>query len=307
MFSSKEALVTLLTLHTARFLGLGRTMTRLHRAVVVLVLFIAFPAAAVAGGGWINKPGALYAKVGVTTINTNMFHANDGSTVLTADFQDLTVQVYAEYGILERLSAQVDLPLIRRHAYVTAQPVSGIGDLGLGLKYGILTRDFPVALAVSLELPTGDRNAFGRNKSDPASIVYLPTGDGELNVWTRLYASHSFYPAPVFLTIDAGYNSRTKGLTDQYQAGLQGGSKFFDRLWLFGNLRRLATAGRAKPEIIFSSIGVGEGVEYTSYGLGASLEVIPHVSATFDLASAFGKVKNIYGGVNLGFGIAVDF
>ena len=76
---------------------------------------------------------------------------------------------------------------------------------------------------------------------------------------------------------------------------------------MFGNLKRFATAGNAKPALIYSSVGLGEGVEYTTYGLGLSYEVVHHVAATFDLASAFGTVKNIYSGVNLGGGVSVDF
>jgi hypothetical protein len=259
-----------------------------------------------AGGGWIKNAGSLYTKVGLTMLNTTKFHAPDGSLVTTAEFQTMSIQLYGEYGIIDRLSAVFNVPFFRRHAYVTASSVSGVGDIGVELKYGILTEEFPLAFGVGFEIPTGDQTAFGRNTTNPANIIFLPTGDGEFNIWTRLYASHSFYPSPAFVTVDAGYNFRTKGLTNQYQAGAQVGYKFFDAVWLFGNLRRFATAGTADPSLVFSAVGIGEGVEYTTYGFGLSYEFIPHFSVTFDFASAFGTAKNIYSGANLGFGIAVD-
>jgi len=282
-------------------------MCRANNGTAVILLMLTISIQAIAGGGWIKKAGALYTKVGVTTLSTTKFHANDGILVSTAEFQTLTIQVYGEYGIIDRLSAVFDIPVFRRHAYVTADAVSGIGDVGVELKYGILAEEFPLAFGVGAEFPTGDQNAFGRNKTNPANIIFLPTGDGEFNVWTRVYASHSFFPAPAFVSLDAGYNFRTKGLTNQYQAGAQVGYKFFGTIWLFGNLRRFATAGAANPAFIYSSVGVGEGVEYTTYGFGLSYEFIPRFNVTFDLASALGTVRNIYSGTNLGFGIAVDW
>ena len=175
------------------------------------------------------------------------------------------------------------------------------------LKYGLLSGEVPVAFGVRFELPTGDKNAFGRNLSNPDAIIYLPTGDGEFNTWARAYASHSFHPVPAFVSVDAGYNFRTQGLTDQYQAGLQVGYKPIEALWLFGNLRRLALVARANTNLIYNAIGVGEGVEYTTYGFGASYGFLPHLSVSLDAASAFGTVKNIYGGLNFGFGVAVDY
>jgi hypothetical protein len=47
-------------------------------------------------------------------------------------------------------------------------------------------------------------------------------------------------------------------------------------------------------------------VEYTTFGFGLSYEVFPKISVSFDGASAFSGVKNIYSGVNFGFGVAVD-
>jgi hypothetical protein len=72
-------------------------------------------------------------------------------------------------------------------------------------------------------------------------------------------------------------------------------------------VRRLALVGQANTQLIFNAIGVGEGVEYSSYGMGISYGFLPHLSISLDAASAFGPVKNIYSGTNVGFGIAVDY
>jgi hypothetical protein len=261
---------------------------------------------ALGGGGWIQQPGSLYAKLGFTTLSTNQFHASDGSLVTTADFSTQTFQLYGEYGIAQNISVVFDVPFFKRSKFETAEAASGFGDVGVEFKYGALTGEVPVALGVGFGLPTGNEKAFARNLNNAQVISFQPTGDGEFNTWVRAYASRSFHPGPAFVSLDAGFNFRTEGVTNQYQIGFQAGYKFFDAIWLFGNLRRLGTAGTANNALIFNSIGVGEGVEYTSYGFGVSYSVSELLSLTADVASAFGGVRNIYSGANIGFGVAVE-
>lgn len=259
-----------------------------------------------AGGGWARPPHSLYLKLSGTTLHSDSYYTSNGERVRTADFSTQTLQLYAEYGVVERLSAVLEAPLLKRAAYVTADAASGIGDVALTLKYALRTGAYPVSIGVGAEFPTGDSRAFGRNRENPQVIIYLPTGDDEFNVWLRGYASHSFHPRAAFISLDLGYNRRTQGFTDQYQLGLELGQRLFDRIWLLGNLRRLATAGTARADGAFSSLGLGEGVEYTSLGGGLSVRVAPHVDLTADISSGLGRIRNIYSGINLGLGLAVE-
>lgn len=269
------------------------------------MLLILQPSRAQAGGGWIDPPGSFYLKASVSSLRSESYHANDGHTVRTAEFSDLTLGVYAECGLWPRLAAEVDLPLLRRHSFPGAEPVSGPGDIGIGLKYGIATGSTPLAVGVTVEIPTGDRDAFGRNLLQPESIIRLPTGDGEWNAWARIHASHSFSPAPAYMSIDAGYNIRTRGLTDQYRAGVSGGYRPIERLALSGGVRRMGTVGAANPSLVYSAVGIGEGVAYTAWDLGLAYGVVPSVSVTADLSSAFGGVRNLYGGTVVTLGVAI--
>ncbi len=275
-------------------------------ALTLACSFLLLGGEAHAGGGWARRPHSLYVKLAATTLTSDAFHISNGTVVRTADFNTQTLQLYVEYGVLNRLSAVLDAPVFKRAAYVTASSASGIGDLGLTLKYAILTGRFPASLGIGAEFPTGNRQAFGVNKNNPEVRIVLPTGDGEFNTWLRTYVSHSFHLWPGFASIDVGYNLRTMGFTNQYQANLQLGYKASNAVWVFGDLRRFATAGTPRGGAVFSSIGIGEGVEYTSYGMGLSVEVAPHTDLTGNVSGGLGRAKNIYSGLNLGFGIAVD-
>ena len=54
-------------------------------------------------------------------------------------------------------------------------------------------------------------------------------------------------------------------------------------------------------------IGLGEGVAYSTTSFGASYAVTKHLSATANVAGGFGKLHNVYSGVQSTFGVAVEW
>jgi hypothetical protein len=265
---------------------------------------------AYAGGAWTKKQNSFYAKLGFSTIGTNRFYTKDGNEIRTADFQAWSLDLYGEYGILDRLTGVVKFPVAKRAVFETSEAKLGIGDLGLELKYGLRTGNTPLAIGLGVELPTGDQNGFGLLKdqaSSPGGFIRLPTGDGEFNTRATLYLSHSFHPIPAFVSIEGGYNFRTKSFTNEYAFGLQAGYKLADKIWLQANLRGLGPAADPDSELAGNAaLGLGEGIRYRSYGLGAAYEFIPRCSLSFDFFGAFGTITNIYAGANFVVGMAVE-
>jgi hypothetical protein len=259
-------------------------------------------------GAWTRKQESFYAKMSFTTLNTDQYHTKDGETITTADFHTWSVNLYGEYGIVDRLTTIVRFPFLRRAGYVTSESYTGIGDLDLGLKYGIITGSTPLAAGISVEFPTGNEEGKGALKHIPGGYIALPTGDGELNTTLSLHGSHSFHPAPAYLSLDVGYNIRTQGFTDEYLVAFQGGVKPIDRLWLQGTLRARGPASTPDATLANgAALGFGEAVQYIAYSLGAAYELLPHVSVSFDAYSAFGRVTNIYSGINLVFGVSLEY
>lgn len=261
---------------------------------------------ALAGGGWTRKKKKGYVKVGLTSVNTNRYHPLTGGTVETARFRQQVYSVYGEYGLSDRLEATLNFPFFRHAAFPGLTPGQGVGDPEVGLRYGVLTGKWPLAVQVAVEAPLGSPNVFGRGRADPNIYVRLPTGDGEWNVWTRATLSHSLGKLPAFFTLSAGYNKRTGGFTDQYSYGAQFGYHFFDNLWLTVTERTLDNV-RPPDFNKFGAIGLGEGVAYSSAGLGASYAVTKHLSATADWMAGFGKLRNVYSGNQYTAGLAWEW
>ena len=259
-----------------------------------------------AGGGWTRQPGHGYAKVGLTLANTTRYHPLAGGTVGTAQFRQQVYSLYGEYGLSRRLEATLNFPFFRRATFPDTSPGQGVGDPEAGLRYGVLTGKWPLALQVAAQAPLGNPNATGIYQNDPTNFVFLPTGNGQWNIWTRAALSHSLAALPAFFTLEAGYNFRTAGFTNQYTYGAQLGYKFFDRLWLTVAVRTLDNVRAPNPAKL-NKIGLGEGVAYSAASLGASYRFAKLLSATADVAGGFGKLRNVYSGAQYTVGVAVEW
>ncbi len=265
------------------------------RFLLLLSVWLLATAPVRAGGGWTRRKKKGYVKVGVTTVSTDRYHPLTGGTIPTARFRQQVYSVYGEYGLTDRLEATLNFPFFRHAAFPDLSAGQGVGDPEIGLRYGVLTGKWPLAVQVAVEAPLGNPNVFGVSPADPNVYLRLPTGDGEWNVWTRAALSHSLGTLPAFFTLSAGYNKRTGGYTDQYSYGGQFGYKFFDKLWLTAQARTLDNV--RPPDLTkFGTIGLGEGVAYSTAGLGASFNFTKNLSATADWAAGFGKLRNVYSG-----------
>jgi len=274
--------------------------------VWMVAALLAHASAAYAGGGWTRARSGGYAKIGVTAVSTKTYHPLTGGSIETVRFRQQVVGLYAEYGLTDRWEAMLNTPVYRRAAYTTATPSQGFGDMQMGVRYGVLRGKWPLAVGVVVEAPTGNAEARGRNRQDPRLSIALPTGDGEWNVWTRAAVSHSLAPRlPAYVTFDAGYNQRTRGFTSQYTYGAELGYQV-GSAWLMASVHTLASVRSPRSDRL-ASIGLGEGVEYSTYSAGVNYAVTKHWWATANVAGGFGRLRNVYSGAQLTAGVAVEW
>lgn len=180
----------------------------------------------ICGGGWTNPKGEYYVKLNQSILSGNKFFSKSGELTDITTFSLYTTSVYGEYGIQDRLTGIVNLPFLARpvlNREVSANTgaevapgdsYTGIGDIDLGVKYGILKDSkFVLAGSVYLGLPTG---AVGVGKTQ-----LLQTGDGEFNQMLQLDLSTSF--SNFFTSVRAGINNRTKGFSEEFRYGAEFG------------------------------------------------------------------------------------
>lgn len=267
---------------------------------------------ALAGGGWTRDSGSVYVKLGVTSLSTRSYHDITGKSFAVPGISTQTVSLYSEFGIDSRSMIIVDAPLFKTATYTNAGSANGVGDLGIGFMYGVKKGDWPIAIGILIELPTGNPDRFVT--SPTGELHNLPTGDGEMNAWLRGAISHSFWPAPFYATIEGGYNFRSIAVkeftqqhdggkfTNNYVANVEFGYNPITELWLTTRVRFFGPAGN--PVLgRYSYFGQGEGVQYIAYYLSAGYAVSSNVTVNVDYSSAF-MARAIFGGSNLMAGVS---
>jgi hypothetical protein len=277
------------------------------RTGTTLIIILIISAGTASGGAWTRQQNSWYAKLAFTTLRASEAYDQNGDKFTTPDFHTWSVNLYGEYGITNELTGIVRVPFVRSAGYETSESFSGVGDLSVELKYGLVRGNTPVSFALEADFPAGDPDATGQ-LNDGSGSVPLPTGDGEYNTRLKGSVSHSFHPIPGYVSLDAGYNFRTMGFTDEYLFGLQGGYQIDNRLWIQGNI--YGKGPISTPDSVLASkavLGFGEGVRFIAYSLGLALDVTPHLNVSFDAYSAFGKITSIYSGLNLVFGLAFQY
>ncbi|MEO0471037.1 MAG: hypothetical protein AAF206_15525 [Bacteroidota bacterium] len=279
---------------------------------IVLIAFLFLGVHAQAQNGWVRKANSFYTQLSVSTFRSNEYYStegvlfNGGST-----FNSRGLLFYGEYGLNDRFTAVLDLPVLVLHNFNTTETVAGLGNAKLGLKYGLL-KSFPLSLAVDVEIPTDNGINFATTK-EPNGIgefeqINLATSDGELNVWTTLAASQSTKNGKTYASVFGSFNFRTKSFSHQFQSGLEAGHLFFDKLYLIGKLKiqgRLTENPGQSASFLF-----GEGTTFTSYGLTTMYKLDAHlrlIASYSDFTDLISSKRNIYDGATISVGVALEY
>lgn len=269
-----------------------------------------FAAEPVEAQAWIRDPGSAFVQLNYRLIRADRLYAPDGSVVDIRPYRQHAVGLYAEAGVVDRwLMLTVDGELFRRGVLPEQGAVSGLGDLGIGAWTGILEAPFRLAFGVHVGIPTGDVNPDATDQNDATSQAVadvLPTGDGEVDVAFHLAAGHGFGWRKVqqYVLADVGYVLRTTprdapgGLTpgdirDQFswriETGIRVDRPFIERFWFILRVAGLVIvqdrAGTTSGPPRFA--GLGDGVDYTSFGLETAFRIVPGLSVSFGVDGAF--------------------
>lgn len=182
------------------------------KRVLTIGAFIAFVATVFGQTAWTHPKGEGYFKLSQNFIIAGSFFNPNGEVIDITTTSVYVTGVYGEYGVSEGLTAMINAPVFVRSTInnkestvdgfvIPGDEFNGIGDIWLGLKYGIV-RNKPVVFAVSgqVKFPTGE-NVGGNSE-------LLQSGDGAWGALGLAHVSYSFYPTPVYVSLYAGYQFR---------------------------------------------------------------------------------------------------
>jgi len=277
----------------------------------LLILLLIFNLHAARGqSGWVKNKNEGYFQLSHQLFYAKEYHNLQGEKLETNQFQQQSTQLYAEYGITERLTMIAYFPILTSNRFETTEWVSGIGDLRLSAKYAILQKSIPLSIIISPEIPTGPANNRSQSQQNNFESINLPSGDGEFNLWSTLAASRSFQKISSYTSIFLSYNYRTSyedvSFSNQLLLGVEWGYQIADLIWINAKLQALKSLNA--PEQITDFVR-GDGTSYSSYSFGFSLPVYKKFNFTANYQNFNDWVferKNIYSSGVFNFGISYD-
>ncbi len=260
--------------------------------------------------GWVRAKGEVFASVGLQHFSSKNYINLSGEALTTSTFSQQTLQFYGEYGLSEKWTIIMNVPLLKSHGFETTKRVFGTGDLRLELKYPLISGKWNVAVSVAPEIPIAPGDNFAQNKINAFDFINLPTGDGEFNVWNTLAISKSHSKKPLYASVFVAYNIRTgyqgASFNDQLQEGLEVGYKIKGKMWLQGRWVNQQTLGSQSGFVGFIR---GEGSEYSMATVALSYDLNPKwaLFGKFNHVISFPTTsKNIYAGGIFNLGVMLN-
>lgn len=301
----------------SRFSRAPASATRLRRSARATLAVLALALASLSAPttthaqAWIRDPGHTYAQLSYRVIRADRLYAPSGDVIDIRPYRQHALGFYGELGVVDRwLMVNASGDLWRRQVLVDQGATSGLGDLRVGLWSGLVEAPFRLALGLEVGLPTGDPAPRVGDSDDvgaQAIADVLPTGDGEVDVHVRLAAGHglSYRRTQQYVTGDVGYWIRNTprdapeslggatAIRDQLSFRLETGWKIdrpvLERFWIVARVTGLLVVQDrdASTASVARFAGLGDGVEYVSFGLELAAHLGAGVNLSFGMDGAF--------------------
>lgn len=171
----------------------------MKKIILISFLTIAFVQLVSAQSPWTREKGKSYIQLGFTGLFYDEIQYDGEKEVLPNDISDITIQAYAEYGITNKLEAQLILPF-KSVGYdskigTTSESLSGIGNVSLGLKYKLQDKKWKLSTGVFYTV-----NSISKDKTNN-----LSTGFNANTVLPYLVAGSSSGKWYYFANLGYGY------------------------------------------------------------------------------------------------------
>ncbi len=147
---------------------------------------------------WTREKGKAYVQLGFTSLSYNAIQSNGQTLNNIGDYNDLTIQAYTEYGISNKLEAQLILPY-KSASYKNAgvsQQISGLSNITAGLKYKLSDKNWKISSGILFSA-----NSITKNQN----LVVSTTGINASTILPYVTIGSSFKKWYYFGTIGYGF------------------------------------------------------------------------------------------------------
>ena len=252
------------------------------------------------GGGWTSGFARGYFKIEQRVLFAEQFFDKEGMLIDVPRTSLSTTSFYGQFGILDRLDVNAYIPFLSinkqdafREGGASLEEASetNIGNITLGLKYGILNGDI-------LALSVGARFDMATS-GDPKEMLRLQTGTEDFQQALHTDIGISFWPA--YAAAGVAFNNRNEGFADEFKWYVSGGVSLlvFSVHAHVSGINALGNATRSgNPDQLYSTFLNNK--SYLAYGGSIDWNILPilGVSIGTDLAAGGENIlagPSIYG------------
>lgn len=268
---------------------------------LTVIVFLCLSNTIAFAGGWTQKRGEGYYKIGFRVTQADMFYDGSGNKMRVPTFTDVTTSFYGEYGLTNRVTLIASVPFYKRLTMEREIGISGdklnnsgFADSDVGFRVGLLgIGNSVVSAEVLFGLPIGD-------DSQPDGLL---TGDGEFNQLFKLGFGHSFYPKPAYFSAEVGFNNRTQGYSDEIHYAAEIGYSFGNKWLVDFKIRGIRSIKNGSDTVVGGmATSTANNQSYLSYGAEINYLINASIGLTLGVDSAT-FIENTIGAPTYSFGI----
>ena len=268
-------------------------------------LFIMFLTSAnVIAGAWTQRANGGFYKLGLRYIGATNVYESDGTKTEIPKLTDFFVTLYCENGLNDKLTVIVNLSLFesikiddfKNNGVILTKggSNSGLADSEFGFRYRIWQREGSVlSTELLLGLPIGDDN----------NRLGLSTGDGEFNQIFNILYGKSFYPLPLYLTMQVGFNNHTAGFSDEIKYAAEIGYNSNPGILLALKIHGVETLENGSKNVFGGMYGLhSNNQKYLAFGPEVSYSIINSMGFAIGFESA-ANTANVLSAIAYSIGI----
>lgn len=274
----------------------------MKNGIIILVFFISL--SSFSQSPWVKDKGEFYTQLTYTTIPnyTDMFGDPDYS--LFGEISDNTVQIYGEYGLSDKTTLILNVPLkvISIDGYESpfidcsgdcSQDFNktALGNIELGVKHNFYKENWILSGQFSVEGNTGSYDGFSGIRTGYDAYSFTPLFLAGRSLGKTYFQSF------------IGANIRTNDYSSNFRVGGELGHKITKRIWLIGFVDVVKSLRNGDLILPTQNMFTGLYVNDQEYG-GFGLKTIGEITDNFGVNVGFGGA---FFGNNVAKQVALNF
>lgn len=233
---------------------------------------------------WTKKKGEAYTQLAFTTISSYDEIFGDPDYQTEREVTDNTLQFYAEYGLSDKTTLILNLPIKfietgklidKTMGISTANSIASLGNIEIGIKQQLYNKTWIVSGQLNIEANTSNFDTASGIRTGYDAWTFTPT----LNI------GKSF--KNYYLQAFTGFNVRTNGYSTNFKLGGELGFRPFKKIVTIAFIdivKSLKDGNAALPETNLLNVLYINNQEYGAYGL----KFIGELSPKFGINAGFG-------------------